>query len=70
MTSSRFSGKFQMILELMELSERAFLYKLRKNNPNMDEAQVKLELTKWWQLRPGAEHGDGEGIPGDPKRFD
>ena len=68
MTSSQ--AKFQVIIELFELSQRAFLHKLKKKHPNLTEEETASELRKWYQLRPGAELGDAEGIPGDLSRFD
>ncbi len=62
--------KFQIILELIALSERAFLYKLKRKNSALSEAQAQESLKEWYKLRPGAEHGDGEGVPGDASRFD
>lgn len=62
--------KFELIVELLELSERAFLYKLKKRKPDLSPDQIKEELRNWYQTRPGAEHGDGVGVPGNPSRFD
>ncbi len=63
-------AKFQILMELRRLGERAFLYKLRKEQPDLSEEQINEELTKWYQTRPGAEHGDGVGIIGDISRFE
>ncbi len=62
--------KFQLIMELQELAERAFLYKLKLKNPNLTEKEITAELNKWYKTRPGAEYGDGVGKIGDPSRFD
>ena len=65
-----FSSKFQMVVELLELSERAFIYKLLKKKPNITAEELKAEKRRWYQTRPGAKFGDGEGVVGDPRRFD
>jgi Rv0078B-related antitoxin len=61
--------KFAVVLELLELAERAFIYKLKRNRPNITDLEIEEEVEKWYRHRPGAEFGDGEGVPGDPKRF-
>ncbi len=61
--------KFLLILELMELSERAFLFKLHKRHPRLTKAQMESALNRWYHHRPGAKHGDGVGVRGNPKRF-
>jgi hypothetical protein len=65
-----YKAKFKILMELIELSERAFIFKLKKKRPNITEQEIELELRSWYQDRPGAEHGDGVGVPGDPSRFD
>ena len=63
-------SKFGIILELVELGERAFVYKLRKSNPLIYPFEVDEVVKAWYQDRPGAELGDGVGVPGDVRRFD
>jgi len=63
-------AKFQIIMELRRLGERAFLYKLRKKQPNISQQEINAELTKWYRTRPGAEFGDGVGRIGDLSRFE
>ena len=62
-------SKFQIVLELIALSERAFLHKLKKKKPTISSIELKKALINWYRVRPGAEHGDGDGVPGDPSRF-
>lgn len=64
-----YSSKFQIILELFALSERAFLYKLKQKKPNLSPAEIEEQRREWCLTRPGAEYGDGEGILGDSRRF-
>ena len=59
-----------MIAELQRLAERAFIHKLKENNPELTPEDTIRELNRWYKLRPGAEHGDGVGRVADPSRFD
>ena len=60
---------FEMIGELQELAERAFVFRLKEKNPNITSQQVEVEIGKWLKIRPGAEFGDGVGRVGDLTRF-
>lgn len=62
-------SKFEIILELVELGERAFVYKLKKSNPHISTTEIEEAVRGWYQDRPGAEQGDGVGVPGDIGRF-
>lgn len=62
--------KLQIVAQLLDMAERAFVHKLLKRHPNMTEAEFESAIRNWYATRPGAEHGDGVGVPGDPKRFD
>lgn len=61
--------KFSLIFELAELAERAFVHKLRAQNPQISEVEIKKAVQKWYQDRPGAPLGDSAGVPGDLRRF-
>lgn len=60
---------FEMIWELQQLAERAFVFRLKEKNPNLTPEQIEVEVCKWLKDRPGAEIGDGVGRVGDPSRF-
>ncbi|XZE19647.1 hypothetical protein SH449x_004973 [Pirellulaceae bacterium SH449] len=62
-------SKFEMIFELVELGERAFVFKLKKKDPLISSAAIEEAVRAWYQERPGAEFGDGVGEPGDISRF-
>ena len=62
-------ARFQLLMELRRLGERAFLYKLRETHPDLTPQQINEELSKWYRIRPGAEFGDGVGRVGDLGRF-
>lgn len=61
--------KMQVVEELLQIGKRAFLYKLKQQHPDWTAAQVEVALKDWYLHRPGAEHGDGDGVPGDISRF-
>ncbi len=62
-------AKFRVISELQELAERAFIYKLKKSNPDITQLEIIAEVNRWYKDRPGAPVGDGVGRIGDPSRF-
>lgn len=59
----------EIFLSLMEIVESGFVFKLKKKNPNITEAEIKEALQKWYLDRPGAELGDSYGEVGDISRF-
>ena len=63
-------ARFQLLMELRRLGERAFLHKLRQKHPDLSQNQTNEELSKWYRIRPGAEFGDGVGRVGDLSRFE
>lgn len=64
------NSKLQIVANLLDMAERAFVYKLSKRYPDLTEAEIKSAIKTWYATRPGAEHGDGVGVPGDLSRFD
>ncbi len=62
-------ARFQLLMELRRLGERAFLHKLRQERPDLTPRQINEELSRWYRVRPGAEFGDGVGRVGDVARF-
>jgi len=55
--------RFRTALELADLAEQMMRQKLRRENPDADEAQIERMLDDWFARRPGAEFGDGDGTP-------
>jgi hypothetical protein len=45
------------------------VYKLKRERPEITQPEIDEAVSKWYRHRPGAEFGDGVGVPGDPKRF-
>jgi hypothetical protein len=62
-------SKFSIVLELLELGERAFIHKLKQSNPSISSKEIEESVKAWYRERPGAVLGDGVGVPGDIKRF-
>ncbi|MDZ4849536.1 MAG: hypothetical protein SGI77_09590 [Pirellulaceae bacterium] len=62
-------SKFEIIMELVELGERAFIHKLKKTNPLISLTEIEESVEDWYRDRPGAALGDGTGVPGDVGRF-
>jgi len=62
-------SKFGIVLELVELGERAFIHKLKKTNPLISPTEIEEAVRGWYRDRPGAVMGDGVGVPGDIGRF-
>lgn len=61
--------RFSIVLQLLEIAERAFVYKLRKRRPAITEQEIETALRDWYAQRPGASLGDGVGVLGDRRRF-
>lgn len=59
----------QLILNMQQFAERAFVNKLKTKRPNITRREISQEVDKWYQDRPGAPLGDGVGRVGDPSRF-
>lgn len=58
----------RMTFELYELAERMMEQKLRRENPEASDEEIEEGIRAWLRRRPGAELGDGPGVPSD--RFD
>lgn len=54
---------------LRQVAEQDFIAYLKVKNPDISETEINQELNFWYQARPGAEFGDGDGRVGDPSRF-
>lgn len=40
--------KFEVILELIELAEREFIFKLNKHNPIISQAEIEEAVRAWY----------------------
>ncbi len=61
--------KFEIIGELQEFGERAFIHKVKERKPGITPEELRIEVNRWYRIRPGAENGDGPGRVVDPSRF-
>ena len=57
------TGRLRIALELSGLAEQLVEQRLRRENPAASDAEIKAWVRKWYQTRPGAEHGDADGRP-------
>ena len=62
-------AKVQLILNMQQFAERAFVNKLKKNRPELSRQGIRDEIDRWYKDRPGSPVGDGGGRIGDPSRF-
>ena len=63
------SAKLTVFIDLMRIVERGFIHKLKQRRPDVTEQEISEEIRRWYMERPGAEHGDSDGVVGDVKRF-
>lgn len=62
-------AQVELILNIQQFAERAFVTKLKKKRPDITRNEISREVDNWYQDRPGAPFGDGIGRVGDPSRF-
>jgi len=58
----------QIAFELAEAAEEMKRLTLKRQHPDATEEEIERMIVAWYQYRPGAELGDGDGVP-DPERF-
>jgi hypothetical protein len=63
------SGRLNVFIDLMRIVERGFIHKLKQRRPEATEQDISEEVARWYMERPGAEHGDSDGVVGDVARF-
>jgi hypothetical protein len=57
------AGRFKLALDLYATGEAVMRHRIRRQHPDLDDAEVEARLVAWLQTRPGAEHGDAAGRP-------
>jgi hypothetical protein len=55
--------RLEQALELAELAEEMLRLKLRRTHPEASRSDIERMIDEWYLTRPGAEHGDAEGVP-------
>lgn len=58
------AARLRLAFDLFAAGEQMMRLNLRRRHPDETEAQIQARLEAWLHERPGAEHGDAEGIPG------
>ena len=61
--------KLAITEELLDIASFQFVRRLKEKNPSISEADIEIELVNWYRTRPGAELGDGPGVPADLKKY-
>lgn len=54
--------RLRATFELIDIAERMLRQRLRRESPGMTEQALEARVSAWYERRPGAEFGDGEGI--------
>jgi hypothetical protein len=57
------SEKLRIAFALIDVAERTLRQRLRRESPEMSEQSLEERVGAWYARRPGAEFGDGVGIP-------
>lgn len=60
--------RMQIAFDLAETAEEMNRMTLKRQHPDASDEEIERMIVAWYQHRPGAEHGDGDGVP-DPERF-
>ena len=55
--------KLRITFALIEVAERMLRQRLRREAPGISEEALEERVAAWYARRPGAEVGDGVGIP-------
>jgi hypothetical protein len=58
------SEKLQVALDLAELAVEMRRAQVAREDSSLSPAEVGAKVRAWQHTRPGAQHGDAEGIPG------
>jgi hypothetical protein len=56
------ADRLHMAFQLIDVAERMLRQRLRRESPDISEQALEARVGAWYERRPGAEMGDGEGI--------
>jgi hypothetical protein len=59
----RAAERLRLALDLFGAGEAMMRQKVRREHPGASEAEIERRLELWRLERPGAEQGDGVGVP-------
>lgn len=55
--------RMRIAFDLYQVAEDMMRLNLRRRNPDATDAEIEQGIQNWLAKRPGAEHGDGVGVP-------
>ncbi len=55
--------RFRQAIEMVDSGHEMMRLNLKREFPTESDEQIDARLLAWLHERPGAEHGDGEGVP-------
>ena len=58
------AARLRVALDLFAFGEAMMRQRISRENPALTPAEIDARLRAWLRFRPGAEHGDAEGVPG------
>jgi hypothetical protein len=56
------ADSLRLALELADMAETMLRQTLRRRHPRAARAEIEALIDAWYERRPGAEHGDADGI--------
>ena len=62
--SESIAGRVVETLDLFEAGVAMMEQNLRRRDPGATDREIEERLDAWIRTRPGAEDGDGDGVPG------
>jgi len=62
------AARLRVALELHDLGEQMMRQRLRRERPQISDAELEDAVGAWLRERPGAEHGDAAGSLSDRNR--
>lgn len=62
-TAKRPQKKLRIAFALIDVAERMLRQRLRRESPEISEQVLDERVSAWYARRPGAEFGDGVGMP-------
>ena len=56
------ADRLRSALAMFDFTLSMFRQRLRRDRPGITEIEIEDEIARWLCERPGAEHGDAEGV--------
>lgn len=61
--------RMEIAFDLAEAAEQMKRLSLKRQSPASTEEEIEQAIREWYSHRPGAEHGDGDGVPAPPETW-